>query len=69
MVIVTVGGDTQKGDHLHIPSSPPPSSETPERFTGREQAGRSKHRGHRQVRDLGAQFLEAEGVLAGIGDV
>ena len=67
MVIVTVGGDTQKGDHLHIPSSPPPSSETPERFTGREQA--RKHRVHRQVRDLGAQFLEAEGVLAGIGDV
>jgi hypothetical protein len=67
MVIVTIGGDTQKSDHLRIPSSPPPSSETPERFTGREQTG--KHRVHRQVRDLEAQFLEAEGVLAGIGDV
>jgi hypothetical protein len=42
MGVVTVGGDTQKSDHLRIPSSPPPSSETPERFTGREQAGSSK---------------------------
>jgi hypothetical protein len=42
MVIVTVGGNTQKSDDLRIPSSPPPSSETPERFTGREQAGSSK---------------------------
>jgi hypothetical protein len=70
MVSAIVGSDTQKRDHLRIPSSPPPSSETPERFTGRASRKKQakKHRVHRQVGDLGA-FLKAEGVLAGIGDI